>query len=449
MDWTKLLSSNDFFNENKRSDIDLSRSPFQRDFDRIIFSENFRRLDKKTQVHPLKDNDHVHSRLPHSLEVSCVGRSLGSEVGKRLVNDYKMNPFGDIHDSVVPILTGQIVQSACLAHDIGNPPFGHAGEELIQEWFRKYFIANGNENLEETEKDDLMNFEGNAQAFRVLTKLAMSRNKGGIQATSAVVGSMLKYPWAFSKTLTKSKFCAFTSEIPELKTLAETCGLKSSDKTPNSYSRHPFAFLSEAADDICYNLMDLEDAYELHILNFNEVTDVFLGFFQNRKNFDADKYLSPKSKQSISHLRAMAVSECVNAVVEEFFDKYSEILRGDLPHSHNLIENCNPKIADTMKEAKRLSHDKVFTTDRKTLLEISANTTLSTLLDHFCGAAYEVINNKKPSGNSTRLLKLMGENSPSSSDSLYSAYQKVTDYISGMTDNYAVKIAKHLNGIVD
>jgi dGTPase len=444
MEWSKLLSPNCIFSSKKIEDIDLTRTPFQTDYDRIIFSENFRRLDKKTQVHPLKDNDHVHSRLPHSLEASSVGRTLGNEVGKRLVSEYGIKPFSNIHDSVTPILLGQILQTACLAHDIGNTPFGHAGEELMQEWFKNHLT---NIDMDDKFKNDFMHFEGNAQTFRIVTRLAMSRNNGGIKPTSAMVASTMKYPWVFNESVPKGKFCCFQSERGYFLQIANECGLIANDLLVDGFHRHPFAYLSEASDDICYNIMDLEDAFELKILSYQDVAEVLKGFCRSNEHFDESKFSEP-TKANISHMRAIAIGECVNAVVDEFFNQYDKIMSGQLSYKYSLTENCAKNISSTIKKAKKLANSRVFTVSSKTLLEVSANKTISTLLDNFCGAARDITSSTKPTGHTVRLLKLMGENAPAKDDSLYEAYMKVTDHISGMTDNYAVKIANHINGVV-
>lgn len=457
MNWSKLLSFESFRADEQTSEsrFELTRTPFQRDYDRIIFSEEFRRLDKKTQVHPLKINDHVHARMTHSLETSCVGRSLGSLVGTYLAEKEDFLPYPEIigtkknSDAVLPIITGQIVQAACLAHDIGNPPFGHAGEELIQDWFKARRDSELFKDISDAEMNDLMEFEGNAQAFRILTRLSMRRDSGGMGMTYGVLGSMMKYPWVYSEKLTKSKYSSFSSEKKYLKKIAGHCGLAESETSESgySYARHPFAFLSEASDDICYNIMDLEDAYELKILDYDTVYDIFSRICGCGKGFRMPDFGKSRNKSNLSHLRAIAIYQCTEAVAKKFSERYDEIMSGSLEQGFSLLENCE-NIKDVIKEAKEISRTQVFRSERKALLEIAANKALDTLLTNFCTAVYDE-HIGRPSGFSAKITDLMGASAPAESDSLFQKYQKVMDHIAGMTDNYAIRIAKNLNGIVE
>lgn len=266
--WDKLLSKkrdsgNDTYEVDKQEDY--YRSSFHRDYDRIIFSKSFRRLSNKTQVHPLSKNDHVHDRLTHSLEVASVGRSLGLRVGEFLMKkDKTINPY-DI---------AYIVQTACLAHDIGNPPFGHAGEEVIKEWFIKNKEKEFLKDLTLEEKDDFQHLDGNAQSLRIVTQIENSSFNGGMRLTFATLGTLVKYPYSSDncKISGKSKFNFFQSEKVFCDLLFDELGLKQED---GSYRRHPLSFLMEASDDICYGLLDLQDALELGIVALNEVKDIF------------------------------------------------------------------------------------------------------------------------------------------------------------------------------
>lgn len=459
MEWSKLLNYKSFnvSGQERNHPFDLSRTPFQIDYDRIIFSDEFRRLDKKTQVHPLKTNDHVHARLSHSLETSCVGRSLGCQVGKFLTSKPDFLPYPEVisqkvnSDVIMPILTGQIIQAACLAHDIGNPPFGHAGEELIQDWFKERAGENMFSELTKDEMDDLQSFEGNAQAFRVLTRTSMRVNEGGMSISYAVLGTMMKYPWIYSDKLPKKKFCSFISEKDYLQKVAEKCGLISSDLSEDrySFSRHPFAFLSEASDDICYNIMDLEDAYELKILDYDTVFDIFSDLCSLKKDFDREKYRNKDDKGSLSYLRAVAIGQCVNSVVNEFENEYDNIMKGHKDLSYSLVKNSS--ISEIINNAKEISQTRVFISERKALLEVAANKALTTLLENFCEAVYNLhkLGKDKVSSYDRKILYLMGRNEPKESDTLFHKYQKVVDHISGMTDNYAIRISKNLNGVVE
>jgi dGTPase len=431
MEWSKLLSYKKFPTGSDK--FDITRTPFQEDYDRIIFSEPFRRLAGKTQVHPLKENDHVHSRLPHSLEVSSVGRSLGSITAKRLIAEGKLPLYENVSEDAMIITVGQIVQTACLAHDIGNPPFGHAGESIIQEWFKRNKDSKILSELTDEEYNDFANFEGNAQALRLLTRLTMSKNEGGIRPSYAILGTMMKYPWEYSG---QSKFCSFQSEKDYLKNIGENCGMLF--QSDYKLIRHPLAFLSEAADDICYNIMDLEDAYELGILEYDEIAEILIEICSNNPKFDSTPFTNANNKNELAYLRALATYQCITAVIDEFFDKYELIMSGELSYKHNLMENCRESVSEPMKKAKELSRSKVFTTQSKRQLEEYADEILSYLLDKFVNAVHSYITDQALDADTEYILKIMGEDLPPKDSSHYDAFLKVTDFISGMTDKYAV-----------
>lgn len=425
MQWERLLNYNRL-NETER-EFDDARNPFSIDFDRIIFSDSFRRLDRKTQVHPMRSNDNVHSRLPHSLEVSCVGRSLGALVGAKIEN---------LPSHMTPDRIGQIVQAACLAHDIGNPPFGHMGETIIGSWFEahgaKYFAKF--EVKEQT--TDFTNFEGNAQAFRIMTRLAMYRDNGGLRPTYAVIAAMMKYPWIQQNGV--KKFCCFTSEHSILDDIAAKIGLNG---TYGVYSRHPLAYLSEAADDICYSIIDLEDAYEMGILRFDEVKEILNGICQV-----ADEKLTGKThREAMAYLRAIAINKCVGAVVDEFFSNYSMIMDAEPLYKLNLLENSAYK--EPIANAKLIGNEVIYQNRRKLMLEVGAYNVLGILLETFCDAAFEFVTSDKCGSKSDHIIKIMGEHAPKKDDSVFEALHRVTDYISGMTDNYATEKARQITGI--
>ena len=267
MDWHQLLNKARLGGRSAKDES--GRTAFLRDHDKIIFSGAFRRLARKTQVHPLATNDHVHNRLTHSLEVSCVGRTLGIRVGERL-QQRQLLP-----DTVSATDLGDIVQSACLAHDIGNPPFGHTGERAIRAWFQERgqrFLA----MLAPEQQSDLTFFEGNAQGFRIITKSEYHQYDGGMRLTYATLATFLKYPW-LSIDATDSngasskpgKYSAFVSEADAFREVAAATGLR--EIAPGRFCRHPLAYLMEAADDFCYAIIDLEDGLEMDLLHWDEV----------------------------------------------------------------------------------------------------------------------------------------------------------------------------------
>ncbi|MGE4267548.1 MAG: deoxyguanosinetriphosphate triphosphohydrolase [Deferribacterales bacterium] len=424
MQWNKLLNYNRL-NENER-EFDDARNPFSVDFDRIIFSDSFRRLDRKTQVHPMRSNDNVHSRLPHSLEVSCVGRSLGTLVGAQIK---------DLPPHMTSDRVGQIVQAACLAHDIGNPPFGHMGETIIGKWFEergsKYF-----DSLSESQINDFTHFEGNAQAFRIMTRTAMYRDSGGLRPTYAVITAMMKYPWIYQENI--KKFCCFSSEREILDDIAAKTGLNGTD---GIYCRHPLAYLSEAADDICYSIIDLEDAYEMGILRFAEVKELLNSICKKTD----DKLSGKTDKEIIAYLRAIAINNCVNAVVSEFIKNEDAIIDGSLPYKHNLLEKS--AFSEEVSGIKKISSELIYNNRRKLVLEVGAYNILGILLETFCEAAYDHITKIESSDKTQHIIKIMGDHAPVKDETVFEALHRVTDYISGMTDNYATETAQQIAGI--
>ncbi|MDN5645888.1 MAG: deoxyguanosinetriphosphate triphosphohydrolase, partial [Acinetobacter sp.] len=272
MRWLELLSTVRI--GSKKQNTELARSPFHKDYDRIIFSQSFRQLNRKTQVHPLTQHDGIHTRLTHSLEVSCIGRSLGMLAAEKIKDELPI--------WISPADVGAIIQAACLAHDIGNPPFGHAGEYAIREWFDDVSHGNFLEKLSAEEQADVRQFEGNAQGLRLLTKIDYHPNDGGMRLTYATLGAYLKYPW-LSKTIEsqgntpaskRAKFGCYQAEKEILQQIAEQLGLIQLGEY--HYCRHPLTYLLEAADDICYALIDLEDGIILNMLSYEEVEPIFL-----------------------------------------------------------------------------------------------------------------------------------------------------------------------------
>ncbi|MBE7209770.1 MAG: dNTP triphosphohydrolase, partial [Gluconacetobacter diazotrophicus] len=275
MSWDRLLDDTRYGDHPRLPGIrviasrtDLGRSEFQKDHDRLLFSEPFRKLGRKTQVHPLPNNDRVHNRLTHSLEVSCVGRSLGELVGNRL------HAAGDLPRGVVAADVAAVVQAACLAHDIGNPPFGHAGEFAIRDWYHRrpdgFFSG-----MSPAAVADLQTFEGNAQGFRLLTALS---EQAGLRLTYATLGSFIKYPWSSTEasSLKPGKFSFFRSEAAAFETIVASMGLL--PLGPRTWCRHPLAYLVEAADDICYAIIDIEDGVEMGLLHMRDAEELLLSF---------------------------------------------------------------------------------------------------------------------------------------------------------------------------
>ena len=414
------------------------RSEFQKDHDRLIFSEPFRKLGRKTQVHPLPQNDRVHNRLTHSLEVSCVGRSLGELTGKQL------QVQGDLPDGVVAADVAAIVQAACLAHDIGNPPFGHAGEFAIRGWYAKRPAAFF-EGMRPSCVLDLTTFEGNAQGFRLLTSLV---DTVGLRLTYATLGSFIKYPWSalHAQHYRPGKFSYFASEVDAFLTIARSMGLLEIE--PGVFCRHPLAYLVEAADDICYAIIDIEDGIEMKLLHTGEVEELLLSVMtaEVRQRYDIDR-VGRSERQRVRWLRGQAVDLLIEDCVGSFFRNAPAILQGRFGGS--LVEAGSPQVAAGVAGAKALAREKIFTHTRKMEIEIGAYAAVDTLLDSCSDAARELLAagaGPALSYRASRILGLMGESAPAESTGLEDSYRLVNDFLSSLTDNRATELAQVIRG---
>ena len=455
MDWEKLLSAKRLGAE----DISLRRRPgrteFESDIDRIVFSSAFRRLGRKTQVHPLAANDHVHTRLTHSLEVSRVGRALGKELGYRL-RASPDNYSPKLPPSVTPDDLGTIVQAACLAHDVGNPPFGHAGEEAIIHWFdqnRDKLPAYIQEDL----KHDLSSLEGNAQGFRIVTQLENHVFTGGLRLTYATLGAFQKYPWTSRKG--EKKFGAYITEAAILDKIFGELGLEK--RGDNAWCRHPLAHLVEAADDICYAIIDIEDAVELGILRFEEAKDVLLALFTNEERLTIEQTLVPPKMHRVNfaRMRGQVFDKTISGAIEAYLGAYGRIMTGNYDGAlFDLLAAKDPR-RTIIARAKKLGRESIYTDTRKVEIEIGCYSTFDTLLVEFCEAAHnqaqilnDPSNESKLKWKSGRVLRLLGDHAPSRDNAPpggwtpYQCFRRVIDFVSGMTDNYAVYIARQLQG---
>jgi dGTPase len=435
MQWSELLTAKRYGHETL-IDEEVGRSHFHKDHDRIIFSSAFRRLGRKTQVHPMALNDHIHTRLTHSMEVGSLGRSLGIRVGELIAD--QLPPWVTPHD------IGTIVQSACLAHDIGNPPFGHAGEYAIRDWFRRRSEDRRFADLSAAERLDLQTFEGNAQGFRVVTRIENNLFDGGLRLTYPTLGTLLKYPWTAERGGKKGKFSCFQSEVGILNALGRELGLIAQGE--NCWCRHPLAFLMEAADDICYAILDLEDAIELHLLSFDEVKPILLELCGDLEFDDAIFSTQASARRKISALRGKAMENMVNSVVGAFMSNLDRILCGD--YQGELVSDGDPMVRDGIARAKQLARERVFPDTRKAELEVGAYTTLGVLLEAFIEAVWEQ-HNRTPDElgyRSQKILSLMGIHAPAEDASLYQRYIRALDFIGGMTDTYATYLARQIGG---
>lgn len=455
MEWKQLLLEERFqLPKTKKED---GRSQFQKDIDRITFSSAFRRLGRKTQVHPLNENDHIHTRLSHSLEVACVGRSLGTLVG----NFLKEN--GELPSEFTPLNVGEIVQAACLAHDIGNPPFGHAGEEIIRKWFQEAFSSSGKLNagslpLTEAQQQDFVSFDGNAMAFRTVTYREYFTGRGGMRLTYATLGALLKYPWTVQYGGEKKKFSCFQSEFSALKKIAEKVGLKvieiKEDETKSAakYARHPLAFLVEAADDICYKILDLEDAVELKILP----ADFIKNKFEKLLKLDSDEkdFLNSKTswRTKNAFLRGKTMEILISDIIDIFKRNYEKILKGELEQS--LLDISSHDSIKELNSAYQAVVEDVYSSKRKTILEIGAFSTIGNILENLAEAAKEIANKNydERSYKTKKIEELLSENiqyetKKADPNKAYYYLMTVLDYIAGMTDHYATLVNKQILGL--
>ena len=438
MTWDKLLSPIRLGEEvTINIDSDVTRSHFQRDYDRIIFSSPFRRLQNKTQVFPLPGSVFVHNRLTHSLEVASVGRSLGNQlVNFLLKNEKKINPL-----LIAEIPT--IISSACLAHDLGNPPFGHSGEEAI----RKFFVDNSDtfkQLVNEEEWADLVRYEGNANAFRLLTQQLEGRRTGGFRLSFAVLASLVKYPYPSS--FSGKKYGFFQSEKESFVNIANQLGIVKRDEYANVFARHPLVYLVEAADDICYQIMDIEDAHKLGIISTEKTKELYLNFFDEQENKNQIEKINKTLKEvtdtneQISFLRALVIGKLISECSTVFAESYNKIMLGEqLPSVINSIKGSSYSAMDIVK---KLSVEQVYNYKSVVEIELSGYRIIGNLLDYYCKA---IINPN--SIYNAKLLRLLPKQYLITEGTNYQKLMAILDYVSGMTDLYALEQYRILQGI--
>ena len=458
--WAKLFNAQRLGSHKKAPAEDSARSSFHKDYDRLVFSHSFRQLNQKTQVHPLTNQLGIHTRLTHSLEVSCIGRSLGIMAAEKLHD--KLG--GGLPNGVAPADVGVIVQAACLAHDIGNPPFGHAGEYAIRDWFMHPERQKVLQNLNNNEQLDLLAYEGNAQGFRILARNEHHPDLGGMRLTCATLGAFMKYPWLAthsnsiyhdtsiyqgSPTTNMQKFGCFYSEAAQLEELAARLHLPRSEKH-DGFARHPLAYLLEAADDICYALIDLEDGINLNMLSYAEVAAIFYELIGERPDtLNLPTHVSVR--QHLASLRARAMMRLVNAVTDAFVANSNAMLAGTLQGS--LFAHCDATVQSGITQAKQLAREKIFNHPSKVRMELMANQCLQRLLDAFMPLAWTNETSAsitQMSFEQQRLLKLLqphlDEHRRVLSDDTYDNMLNVLDFITGMNDHEAYRLAQELQG---
>lgn len=440
MNWLQLISNKRLGQENRHADRHDDRSEFKRDCDRLIYSAPFRRLQNKTQVFPLPGSIFVHNRLTHSLEVSSLGKSLGDDVAHRLVQRHP-ELQGTLFEEI-----GTIVQAAGLAHDLGNPPFGHSGEKAIQAFFTEGEGMALKPMLSTRFWDDITHFEGNANAFRLLTHRFHGRREGGFVMTYATLASIVKYPFASSVAGTHGKFGFFSSEEDTYREIADELGIicLSEPNQPLRFARHPLVYLMEAADDICYEIMDIEDAHKLKLLSFEETESLLLGFFdeehQSRIRQRVIEEGVTDENEKVVYMRACAVGCLEHECVQAFVDNEAAILAGTFEGS--LIGAISPVPRDAYKRCTKVSKAKIYQSKPVLDVELSGYHIMETLMHDLIGAAVH-----PEKYHSKQLIHRFSSQYDIYSDDLETRIMAVIDYISGMTDIYALDIYQKINGI--
>lgn len=457
MQWQKLLTPKRNIDSNKKESV---RSTFLRDVDRLTFSSYFRKLQDKTQVYPLSKSSYVRTRLTHSLEVATVARSLGFMVGNYVL---KNNPS---LKNVTPFDFSYIIQAAALAHDIGNPPFGHKGEEIICHFYKEILkdLDNLNNNLEpekqltEEQKENLIHFDGNAQGFRIITNLISKNNNKGLNLTYPTLGAFLKYP---SITINKkyighSKTGIFISEHDIFNNMAQSLELKVLDKDENNnnvYSRHPLAFLLEASDDICYAVADFEDAFLVGILSFAEIEELFLSIIEDKNvngilqqdNFSANilkNYQTNASESSkIEYLSSEVINILIHTAYNIFIQNEESILSGTF--NHNLLD---VSVFDSqISKLKEIAKAKIYNSPEKSKAEISGMTAIKAILTQFKDIVDSIYEKKSYSPKNHMINQLYLNNKLNKNNSLFENFQVINDFIVGCTDQNLIDVYHNIS----
>lgn len=441
MEWKQLISNKRLGQEQRHTERHDDRSEFKRDYDRLIFSAPFRRLQNKTQVFPLPGSVFVHNRLTHSLEVASVGMSLGNDVAQRLIEQRHPELRGTLFEEI-----GQIVSTACLAHDLGNPPFGHSGEKAIQTFFTEGPGRALRQQVSPAFWDDITHFEGNANAFRLLTHQFKGRRPGGFVMCYSTIASIVKYPFASSAASKKGKFGFFQSEQETYKRIADEMGIICVSKPgePLRYVRHPLVYLVEAADDICYEIMDLEDAHKLKIITFEQTQRLMLDFFdeetqQHIMQRIESEQLTDKNEQ-IVYLRACVIGKLENECVNTFIEHEAEILGGTFKGS--LVDHISPLQREAYRRCAEVSVQHIYRSRPVLDVELSGYKIMETLMQQMVEAVMH-----PDRYYSQQLIGRVSSQYHIDDPDLEVRLMSVIDYISGMTDVYALDVYQKINGI--
>ena len=440
MNWQQLISNKRLGQEGKHPERHDDRSEFKRDYDRLIFSAPFRRLQNKTQVFPLPGSVFVHNRLTHSLEVASVGMSLGNDVARALV---KLHP--ELANTLFEEI-GTIVSAACLAHDMGNPPFGHSGEKAIQTFFSEGPGLALKDKLSPKFWTDLIHFEGNANAFRLLTHRFNGRRAGGFVMTYTMLSSIVKYPYESGASGKKGKFGFFATEADTYCKIADELGVirLSAPNEPLRFARHPLVYLVEAADDICYEVMDIEDSHKLKILSFEETEDLLLGFFDEPEKQRIRKRIEEEGvtdvHEKVVYMRACVIGLLERRCVDAFAANEQKLLDGAVEGC--LIDHISPLEREAYRRCEMVSRQKIYNSKPVLDVELSGYNIMETLLTALVEAAAE-----PQRYYSRQLIQRFSSQYDINCPYLETRIQAVIDYISGMTDLFALDVYQKIKGI--
>lgn len=435
MNWERLICDTRLGLEHYKDNKSGVRSDFERDYDRLIFSSPFRRLQNKTQVFPLPGSIFVHNRLTHSLEVSCVGRSLANEIAIRLHERHLDKPWRDKSWNM-----GEIVAAACLAHDLGNPPFGHSGEKTIGEFFSS---GNGKvfqERLTPQQWSDLTHFEGNANSFRTLVHQFKGRRPGGFAMTYSTLASIVKYPYSSSHAGKKGKFGFFTTEKDTFEKIADELGMIKLEE--ERYCRHPLVYMVEAADDICYQVMDIEDGHKLKLLSTEETIDLLTGLFNEERKAHMREVMENVAdpNEKIVYLRSCVVGLLVQECAKTFVDHEDEIMEGRFEGS--LIDHISPLPKLGYENCSEVAFKKLYRAGYVVDVDLAGIRIINLLLDKLTQAVLHPETNY-----SQLLLNKFPQQYDVHASTLFEKLQGVLDHISAMTDVYALNLYRQLDGI--
>ena len=440
MNWQQLISNKRLGQEVRHPERHDDRSEFKRDYDRLIFSAPFRRMQNKTQVFPLPGSIFVHNRLTHSLEVASVGMSLGNDVA-RVLKQHHPELAGTLFEEI-----GTIVSTACLAHDMGNPPFGHSGEKAIQAYFREGGGQALQERISNEFWNDLTHFEGNANTFRLLTHRFHGRREGGFVMTYSTLASIVKYPHSSLCAGKKGKFGFFCFEEEYFRRIADELGMirLSADGELLRYARHPLVYLVEAADDICYEIMDIEDAHKLRILSFDETMKLLLGFFDEAHRQKIMQRITDEgitdNNEKVVYMRACAIGLLESECARTFVENEQAILDGEFVGP--LIDHVSPLVRDAYKHCTNVSFERIYNSKPVLDVELSGYKIMETLMETLTEAAVS-----PEMFHSEQLRKRFSNQYDINSNDFETRIMAVIDFISGMTDIFALDIYQKIQGI--